>query len=464
MDFAIDAELRARLEEAREWGATEVRPAGLESDRMGKPLPPEHPYFGKALAHGEGRTRWPGPGAPPRKPPRGAVVAGLLLAEELAYWDRGIGVANPGPGLPEAAVLAQGSDAQKQRFLGPFLEPDRPRWACFAMTEPGAGSDAAAIRTTARRDGSHYVLDGAKCFIGNASRADWILVQATLDPSRGREAQRAFFVEQGTPGLGGFKIEKKMGLKAYESTSFTLERCRVPAENLLGGEERLERKRHAEGSATLGAFEQTRPMVAAQALGIARAALEFATSYACGREAFGGPIMDNQGISFPLADLATELDAARLLTWRASWMAAQRVAYQRAEGSMAKLRASEVAQRIVERAVQTCGGWGYIADLPVEKWYRDAKLYTIFEGTSEIQRVVIGRALAEAAGEPPLHHREPNSTLALGRTLGRGTPARSRAGMAGLKMANRAPRPVLKLAMTVLKPPQRAPRAPSSRP
>ena len=211
-------------------------------------------------------------------------------------------------------------------------------------------------------------------------------------------------------------------------------------------------------SPTLGAFEQTRPMVAAQALGIARAALEFATGYAVEREAFGGPIIEKQGIAFPLAELAADLDAARLLTWRAAWMAANRVAFQHAEGSMSKLKASEVAQRATEQAVQVCGGWGYISDLPVEKWYRDAKLYTIFEGTSEIQRLVIGRALAREVGELPLHHGFPSDGPPLSRQLGRGTSRRSRAGMAALKSTQRMPEPVLRAAMKVLGPPERAPR------
>jgi acyl-CoA dehydrogenase len=158
-------------------------------------------------------------------------------------------------------------------------------------------------------------------------------------------------------------------------------------------------------SAALGAFERTRPMVAAQAIGIARAALEFARDYAVSREAFGQPIIENQGISFPLADLAADIDAARLLTWRAAWMAAQRQPFEHAEGSMSKLKASEVAVRACEQAVQTLGGRGYIKDFPVEKWYRDAKLYTIFEGTSEIQRLVIGRALRAVANTEPLDQR-----------------------------------------------------------
>jgi acyl-CoA dehydrogenase len=195
-------------------------------------------------------------------------------------------------------------------------------------------------------------------------------------------------------------------------------------------------------------------MVAAQALGIARAALEHAVQYATEREAFGGPIIEKQGVSFPLADLAADLDAARLLTWRASWMAAKRVPFLHGEGSMSKLKASEVAVRATEQAIQVCGGWGYLKDRPVEKWYRDAKLYTIFEGTSEIQRMVIGRALGDAVDEPPLHHQTPTDGPPFSKAIGRGTPARARVGMAGLRAAEKTPEPVLKVVMHALKPPK----------
>ncbi|VBA45216.1 Acyl-CoA dehydrogenase [Mycobacterium innocens] len=194
-------------------------------------------------------------------------------------------------------------------------------------------------------------------------------------------------------------------------------------------------------------------MVAAQAIGIARAALEYATSYATEREAFGGPIIDNQGIAFPLADLATQIDAARLLTWRASWMAANGVPFERGEGSMSKLAASAV--KATERAIQTMGGWGYITDHPVEKWYRDAKLYTIFECTSEIQRMVISNALGAAVGAPPLHVVLEPSGGPLNRIFGRGTPLRSRAADAALSMQDRLPEPVMRAAMKVLRPPGR---------
>ena len=196
-------------------------------------------------------------------------------------------------------------------------------------------------------------------------------------------------------------------------------------------------------------------MVAAQALGIARAALEFACDWAGRREAFGGPILDKQGIAFPLADLAADLDAARLLTWRASWMAAQGIPYHHAEGSMSKLKASEVAVRATEQAVQVAGGWGYISDHPAKKRYRDAKLYTIFEGTSEIQRLVIGRTLGDAAAVAPLHHRTPAEGAGLGKALGRGTRRRSLAGAAAMRAAAKAPPALLKPAMRILGPPQK---------
>jgi alkylation response protein AidB-like acyl-CoA dehydrogenase len=235
-----------------------------------------------------------------------------------------------------------------------------------------------------------------------------------VDPEAGHRGQALFAVPKGTPGLVLVRKLDKLGCRASHTAELKFEACRVPADHLLGGDERLEariakgrseqRSTSGRRSAALGTFEQTRPMVAAQAIGIARAAFEFARDYAIEREAFDRPIIDFQGVSFPLAQLATEIDAARLLTWRAAWMAARRIPFAQAEGSMSKLMASEVAVRATEQAIQVLGGWGYIKDFPVEKWYRDAKLYTIFEGTSEIQRLVIGRAIEASAEDPPLHH------------------------------------------------------------
>ena len=394
MEFEIDEGTRELLAEARDWGRSEMRPVGLEADRAGAPLPPEHPYFAAVLERGRGRTRWPGPNGQARPAEPGATVRTLLLAEELAYWDRGVCIADPGPGLPEPSLLALGTEEQKERFLGPFLAPDRPRWACFAMTEPGAGSDAAAIRTLARRDGDDWILNGAKCFIGNASRSDWILVQATLDPSKGRAAQRAFVVEKGTPGLGGFKIEKKMGLKAYESTSFSLEDCRVPAAHLLGAEGRglggeVSSERKAGFKAAMRTFNAGRPVIAANAVGIGRAALDEALAFARETDRLGDPRVRDR-----LELIARKLRMARLLCLRAGWLAD----LQRAnvvQASMSKAVAAGVAQEAARLGLELLGTEGARGDHLIEKLYRDAKAMDIVEGTGQIQRMIIARELVQ---------------------------------------------------------------------
>jgi alkylation response protein AidB-like acyl-CoA dehydrogenase len=335
------------------------------------------------------------------------------------------------PALALAAIRQAATDEQLARWAPEcFGTADDIKLAALAVTEPSGGSDVRSIQTQARQDGSDWVIDGHKVFIGNGGIADVHVVVATVDPEAGHRGQGVFIVPKGTPGLIMVRKLDKLGCRASHTGEIMFEGCRVPGEQLLGGPERLQeriaRGRESEqgrrpislseeggaaaavqrrSSAALGAFERTRPMVAAQAIGIARAALEFARDYAVQREAFGQPIIENQGVSFPLADLAAEIDAARLLTWRAAWMAAQRQPFENAEGSMSKLMASEVAVRACEQAIQTMGGWGYIKDFPVEKWYRDAKLYTIFEGTSEIQRLVIGRALRSQASTEPLDQR-----------------------------------------------------------
>jgi acyl-CoA dehydrogenase len=388
-----------------------------------------------------------------------------VFMEELFWGCAGIGLTIVMPALALSAMAQAATPEQLLRWAPEcFGGPGDLKLAALAVTEPEGGSDVRNLRTRARRDGGDWVLDGSKVFIGNGGIADVHVVVATVEPDLGHRGQALFVVPKGTPGLRLVRKLDKMGCRASHTGEIAFEGCRIPADHLLGSSERLQRRiadareeREGRGpgsSSTLGAFEQTRPMVAAQALGIARAAIEYAVAYATEREAFGGPVMDKQGVAFPLAELASELDAARLLTWRASWMAAQRVPFHHGEGSMSKLRASELAVRATEQAIQTCGGWGYISDHPVEKWYRDAKLYTIFEGTSEIQRMVIARALAASVGKAPLHHRMTPSGPPLSRSLGRGTPARSKAGMAGLRMAERTPRPLMRLAMTALKPPK----------
>jgi acyl-CoA dehydrogenase len=354
-----------------------------------------------------------------------------ILMEELFWGCAGIGLTVVLPALALAAIRQAATDEQLVRWAPEcFGTPGDIKLAALAVTEPSGGSDVRSIQTQARKDGEDWIIDGQKVFIGNGGIADVHVVVATVDPEAGHRGQGVFIVPKGTPGLTMLRKLDKLGCRASHTGEIVLDSCRVPGEHLLGGPERLEQRiakgRESEGgrkpiappeeggpaaavqrrsSAALGAFERTRPMVAAQAIGIARAALEFARDYAVQREAFGQPIIENQGISFPLADLAADIDAARLLTWRAAWMAAQRRPFENAEGSMSKLKASEVAVRACEQAIQTMGGWGYIKDFPVEKWYRDAKLYTIFEGTSEIQRLVIGRALRSQASTEPLDQR-----------------------------------------------------------
>ncbi len=335
-----------------------------------------------------------------------------MFMEELFWGCAGIGLAIVMPALALSAIGQAATPEQMLRWAPEcFGTPGDLKLAALAISEPEGGSDVRNLRTRAVRDGTDWIIDGHKMWIGNGGIANVHIVNAVVDEELGHRGQALFVVPGGTPGLELVRKLDKLGCRASHTAELTFDGVRIPAENLLGGTEKLEhalaerraaaRTNGRSGSVTLGTFEQTRPMVAAQALGIARAALEYMTSYANHREAFGAPIIDNQGIAFPIADLATRIDAARLLTWRASWMAAQGVRFERGEGSMAKLAATETAVHTTERAIQTLGGWGYITDHPVEKWYRDAKLYTIFEGTSEIQRIVIAHASARPRGAHP---------------------------------------------------------------
>jgi acyl-CoA dehydrogenase len=389
-----------------------------------------------------------------------------MFMEELFWGCAGIGLAIV---MPALALSAIGQAATPEQMLewAPecFGTAGDLKLAALAISEPEGGSDVRNLRTVARRDGDDWIIDGHKMWIGNGGIANVHVVNAVVDQELGHRGQALFVVPGGTPGLQLVRKLDKLGCRASHTAELKFEGVRVPGANLLGGQDKLEHKlararevveggKHS-GSATLGTFEQTRPMVAAQALGIARAALEYVTEYANRREAFGSPIIDNQGIAFPLADLATKIDAARLLTWRASWMAATGVPFERGEGSMCKLMASETAVETTERAIQTMGGWGYITDHPVEKWYRDAKLYTIFEGTSEIQRIVISHALGAADGAPPMHVDLEPTGGPLNAMFGRGTPARTQVADAAMSMRDRVPKPVMQLAMKVLRPPRK---------
>ncbi len=329
----------------------------------------------------------------------------LCLANEELFWgDAGIGLSISGTSLAVAAIYGSGTPEQLVEWVPQcFGDADSPAVAAFCSTEPEAGSDVSAMRTRARYDEARdeWVLSGQKAYATNGGIARVHVVTASVDPELGSRGQAAFVVPPDTEGLQATKKLRKLGLRASHTADVFLDEVRVPGRCLLGGKERLDerlaRARSGERGAVQAAmrtFELSRPTVGSQALGIARAAYEYALEYAKTRVQFGRPIIENQGIAFALADMRTEIDAARLLVWRAAWMGRNNRRFEAGEGSMSKLKAGEVAVAVTEKAVQILGGAGFLRDHPVERWYRDAKIYTIFEGTSEIQRLVISRAVS----------------------------------------------------------------------
>jgi acyl-CoA dehydrogenase len=336
-----------------------------------------------------------------------ADESGLLLPivnEELFWGDAGIGMAIMGTSLAVAAIFSAGTPEQLGEWVPRcYGTPDDPQVGAFCVSEPDAGSDVSALRTRAKYDATQdeWVLNGQKAWATNGGIASVHVVVASVDSELGARGQAAFVIPPATAGLEmGTKV-KKHGLRASHTADVFLDDCRVPGSCLLGGkdklDERLARAREgtkSRGQAAMQTFEVSRPTVAAQAIGIARAAYEYALEYAKERVQFGRPIIENQAIAFALADMKMEIDAARLLVWRAAWMGRSGKPFENAEGSMSKLKAGEVGVWVTERAIQILGGNGYTREYPVERMHRDAKIYTIFEGTSEIQRLVIARAIS----------------------------------------------------------------------
>ena len=328
----------------------------------------------------------------------------MIALEELAWGDAGLCMSLMGTTLGVAAIMSNGTPAQQMEWVPKcFGTPDDIKLAAFAVSEPDAGSDVSSLRTRAVYDEAtdEWVLNGTKTWISNGGIAHVHVVVASVDPALGGRGQASFIVPEGTKGLRMGQKFSKMGIRASHTAEVVLEDCRVPGNCLLGGkdnlDERLARVREgkkASSQAAMATFEATRPAVGAQALGIARAAYEYSLDYAKERKQFGRAIIENQGIAFKLADMKTQIDAARLLVWRASWMAATRTPFLNGEGSMSKLFAGETAVKVTEEAIQILGGYGYVREYPVERWHRDSKIYTIFEGTSEIQRLVISRAIS----------------------------------------------------------------------
>ncbi len=329
---------------------------------------------------------------------------GTPVAFEEIYWgDAGIGLSLTGSCLAAVAVSSNGTPEQMGEWLPQmFGGPGDVKLGAFCSSEPDAGSDVGAIKTRAvyHEATDEWVLNGTKAWATNGGIADVHVVVASVDPALGSRGQASFIVPPGTKGLSQGQKFRKHGVRASHTAEVVLDDVRVPGRCLVGGKEKLDARlaRLAEGGAAgeqaaMKTFEASRPTVAAMAVGVARAAVEFATEYATERVQFGKPIGQNQGVAFMLADMAASVDAARLMVWRAAWMARHGRKFNRAEGSMSKLFAGETAVKVTEQAIQILGGNGYTREYPVERWHRDAKIFTIFEGTSEIQRMIIGRAL-----------------------------------------------------------------------
>jgi acyl-CoA dehydrogenase len=376
VSFALSDEQKELRRLAHEFAENEIRPRAAEHDAAMR-----HPAEVIAKAHELGLmnvhvpAEYGGLGL--------SAFDGALVGEELNWGCSGIGTAITANGLGAGPVIIAGTDEQKARWLPPLVE--RPLLCSFGLTEPDAGSDVARLKTTAVRRGSEYVINGSKTFITNAGHASWTVVFAKTDPANGHRGISAFVVPMEAPGVTVERHLDKMGQRATDTSAFALAEVVVPAANRLG----------AEGQGfkiAMKTLDFTRPGTAIGAVGVARAACELAVEYAKERVTFDVPIAMHQGISFMIADMATEIEAARLLTWQAAWLL-DRGERATLESSFAKRFAADTAMKVATDAVQVFGGYGYTKEYPVEKLMRDAKLFQIYEGTSQIQRLVIAKEL-----------------------------------------------------------------------
>ncbi len=395
MDFALTAEQREHKEKVRRFSREVIRPVAAQHDRD-ESTPWE--VIREARRWGlQGLEHMQRMG----QDPDGQF--GVITAEELHWGCAGIALAISGSGLAAAGLAASGTPEQIAEWVPQcFGVGDEIALGAYAVTEPQAGSDVKSLKTTARLEGDEWVLNGTKVFITNGGIADVHVVVATVDPELGHRGQASFVIGKDTPGLRQGNKESKIGIRASHTAEVILEDCRIPAEQLLGGMDKLNRKlerarngQKGGSSNALATFEMTRPIVGASALGIAQAAYEWTLEHLSGETVENGrPALSEQRIQQVLADVATEIEAARLLVQRASWMGRNGIPMTGGQGSMSKLKAGEVAVWVTERAIQILGGNGYTREFPVERLHRDAKIYDIFEGTSEIQRLVISRSIS----------------------------------------------------------------------
>jgi acyl-CoA dehydrogenase len=330
----------------------------------------------------------------------GDGVLACIYGEELHWGCAGIALAIQGGSLAAAGIASSGTPEQIARWVPEcFGTGDEIKLGAYAVTESGAGSDVRSLRTTARQEGDEWVLNGTKVFITNGGIADVTVVVATVDPELGHRGHASFVVPKGTPGLSMGKKESKLGIRASQTSEVVLQDCRVPMEYLLGGydklQKRLERARSGQStgrsSNALATFEVTRPFVGASALGIAQAAYEWTLEYLEDRSEDGVPLLEQQRVQQVLAEVATEIEAARLLVWRAGWMGRNGIPMTGGQGSMSKLKAGDVTMWVTTTLMDLVGPYAQTTDCSLEKWFRDAKIYQIFEGTAQVQRLVISR-------------------------------------------------------------------------
>ena len=391
IDFELDETVATVRDFVHAYSEGTLRPLAREADEKGQ-LPQETIKQLGELAGNRASIMPEESAAGSTKKSIGSMIA-VVGSEELAWGDPAVLLNIPGPGLAAPSILAAGTPDQKKRFLDDVFNvaSDEPKFGALAVTEPQAGSDVSNVQTTAVRDGDEWILNGSKIYCTNGARADIVVVNATVDKTIGRQGQKFFVIEKGTPGFKIGKIEKKMGLTASETAEFTLEDCRIPFDNILGGEAALQ----PAGSGfkgTMKAFDSSRPSVAAMALGIGRAAYEYSRDWVAEELPMDAASPRRALIEQKLGQMKRELGAARGLIWKAAWMADNKIPNSK-EASMSKAYAPQAALRACIGAIQIMGPEGYSKEHLVEKWFRDIKVYDIFEGTGQIQRVIISRKI-----------------------------------------------------------------------
>ena len=386
IDFTLSKSQQEAREYAHQVALEEMRPISLQCDQTEEI--PEAFFWNMqkrfwAGAAGQARRQ------AEREDERQGNVLSVISQEEMAWGDAALSTAIPGPGLAAPPILAQGTPEQQMRFLGPYMD-GKLHWGALALTEPAIGSDVAGMSTTAVLDGDEWVINGHKHYITNGARADLVVTFATIDKSLGREGIRPFVVPKGTPGFMVGRIEQKMGLRASQTAELIFENCRIPRENLLSGREQSKK---AGFKAAMGTLDATRPMVGALAVGIARAAYEATCEWIREELPQGYPAQKRREIEAELEELRQELEMARFLVWRAAWMLDRRTPNSK-EASMCKAYAGGLIMKATAAAVRvTAPGENSERKLLIHKWFRDAKVFDIFEGTAQIQRLVIARRL-----------------------------------------------------------------------